>query len=128
MLPESMQRVIDKCAFPGYTLTVKVDGRGAIFLQGYYDEKDVDTGIKERQYTRRWFLSPEMSDSEIVQTAFKLVLTSHEHRVREWFTYRGRQVFGPHFDVNELWEAAGKKKDKRPRPVPYVAKKTRVKT
>jgi hypothetical protein len=43
-----------------------------------------------------------MTTSEIVQTAFKAVMTSQEHIAREFFTYRGKQVFGPHFDVEKL--------------------------
>ena len=49
-------------------------------------------------------LSPEMTRSEVVQTVFKCALTSMEHRTREFFHYRGRAVFGPHFDVEALWQ------------------------
>jgi len=27
-----------------------------------------------------------------------------EHKTREWFTYKGKAIFGPHFNVNSLWE------------------------
>lgn len=104
MTLEEMQLVIAECEFPHYTLTVSIDGRNAIYLRGSYMEADVLTGKEERQLTRRWFLSPEMTRSEIVSTAFKCVLTSAEHRVREWFRYRGRAVYGPHFNVDLLWE------------------------
>jgi hypothetical protein len=29
-----------------------------------------------------------------------------EHEAREQFKYRGRAVFGPHMDVDELWKLA----------------------
>lgn len=103
MTLEEMQQVIGECEFPHYTLEVAIDGRGAIYLRAAYMEADVATGKEELQQTRRWFLSPEMTRSELVQTAFKCVLTSAEHRVREWFRYRGRAVFGPHFNVEALW-------------------------
>ena len=55
---------------------------------------------------RKWMLSPHMVKSEVVQTAFKAVLTAAEHEARERFLYRGRAIFGPHYDVDRLWEMA----------------------
>lgn len=77
-------------------------GHGGVFLQGVYPDKDIYTGKEETQYTRKWLLSPMMTDSEIVQTAFKCAMTSFEHRCREGFRYKGRRIFGPHFDVEDL--------------------------
>lgn len=51
---------------------------------------------------RKWLLSKHMTKSEIIQTAFKAVLTAEEHECREAFTYRGTAIFGPHFDVDAL--------------------------
>jgi len=99
-----MRDVVCECQYSGYGFHVIHDSRGAIFLRGSYEEADVDTGVKEMQLTRRWFLSPEMTKSEIVQTVFKCVMTSMEHRCREWFRYRSKAVFGPHFDVDALWD------------------------
>jgi hypothetical protein len=61
-------------------------------------------GQLERQYTRQWMLHPDMTPSEFVSTAFKLVLTSVEHEARESFTYRDRAIFGPHYNVDVLHE------------------------
>jgi hypothetical protein len=108
-----MQDVVKDCYFPGYSLVVATDGRGDIYLQANYTENDVDSGKPEQQFTRRWFLSPEMTKSEIVQTVFKCLLTSAEHRVREWFKYRYRPVFGPHCNVDALWEACMQKDERR---------------
>jgi hypothetical protein len=64
----------------------------------FHDEKgDFWTG-------RKWRLSAHMTDSEVVQTALKAVLTAEEHEARERFTYRGRAIFGPHISVDTLWE------------------------
>lgn len=108
-----MQAVVAECEYGGYHFAVTKDGRGAIYLQGSYVEADVDSGREEIQRTRRWFLSPEMSKSEIVQTVFKCALTSAEHRCREWFRYRGKAVFGPHFNVDVLHAACKQKQDHR---------------
>ena len=53
---------------------------------------------------RKWFLSPHMTKSEVVQTAFKAVLTAVEHEAREQFLYRGKTIFDPHYDVDQLVE------------------------
>ena len=95
--------LVGMCEFPGYTFTLK-DGHGGTYLQVSYMEPDIVTRVPERQFTRKWLISPHMTKSEIVQTAFKCVMTSMEHRAREGFKYRGRRVFGPHFDVDRLWE------------------------
>lgn len=48
-------------------------------------------------------------------TILKCALTSQEHRVREHFKYKGELVYGPHFDVDALWEIARKRRlDLRP--------------
>jgi hypothetical protein len=53
---------------------------------------------------RKWFLSNHMTRSEVVQTAFKAVLTAEEHEAREHFKYRGQSIFDPHYDVDKLVE------------------------
>lgn len=96
--------IVAFCSYPEYTLTVSTSRTGAVYLQASYFEADTLTGEKEIQSTRRWSLSPAMSKSEIVATAFKCVLTSMEHRTREWFLYNGRAVYQPHYDVDSLWD------------------------
>jgi hypothetical protein len=64
---------------------------------------------------RKWRLSPHMTRSEIVQTAFMAALACEEHECREKFKYRGKAVFGPHFDVEALvWLTEQGKYDVRP--------------
>lgn len=94
--------VLRRCDFPGYQWRVSADGGNSVFMRATYMEPDVYSGVEQRQWTRKWLLSENMTDSEIVQTAFKLCLTSMEHRAREHFKYRGARIFGPHFDVDDL--------------------------
>ena len=56
------------------------------------------------QHGRKWLLSPHMTRSEVVATALKAVLTAEEHEAREEFTYLGEAVFGPHLDVDALYD------------------------
>lgn len=106
MIVDDMIEAVSECSFPDYVFKVWEDSRGAIYLQAEYEDPDTITGINTLQRTRRWFLSPEMTKSEIVSTVFKCVNTSLEHRCREWFLYRGKAVFGPHFDVDDLYAIA----------------------
>lgn len=99
--------VLDRVRFPDYTFEVR-ESHGGVHLQAYYTEPNVITGVEEEQRTRKWLLSPHMTDSEIVLTAFKCCLTSMEHRTREHFTYRGSRIFGPHFDIEDLVEICDK--------------------
>ena len=52
--------------------------------------------------TRRYPISMHATASEVVQTALKCVLVAEEHEAREAFQYRGRAIFGPHYDVEAL--------------------------
>jgi hypothetical protein len=79
--------------------------RGEVLLMSAtYLEKDVKTGIIERQRTRKWFISEHATESEIVQTALKCILTSAEHNVREHFSYCGTLVLGPHINISKVLE------------------------
>lgn len=100
-------QLAEQIEFEGYEWLVKADRDGAL-LQGRYNEKCIVTGEDKPQYTRKWVISPHATKSEIVQTFFKLAMTSMEHRCREHFTYRGKRIFGPHYDVDALHAIAGK--------------------
>lgn len=102
---DAMRGIVELVSFPGYTFTVS-ENNGTPYLQALYQEPDIVTGEASEQKTRKWQLSEFMVKSEIVQTAFKCILTSAEHTVREHFLYRGERVFGPHFDIEALYEIA----------------------
>ena len=52
--------------------------------------------------------SPHSTRNEIVQMIFGLYKGYWEHEARENFTYRGRRVYGPHMDVDAIWEVANR--------------------
>lgn len=60
------------------------------------------TGAPIQWSGRKWFLSTHMVKSEVIQTAFKAVLTAEEHEARENFKYKGVTIFDPHYDVDKL--------------------------
>lgn len=69
-----------------------------------FDEPCNVTGAPAVQRSRKWRLSPHMTKGEIVQTALLAVRTALEHEMREQFTWRGKPIFGPHFDIECLHE------------------------
>jgi hypothetical protein len=100
-LVERVAAVLSGVQFQNYEFKVR-EGHGGAFIQAFYVDADVYTMDYEQQVTRKWLVSPEMTDSEIVSTAFKCAMTSMEHRCREEFLYKGARIFGPHFDVEDL--------------------------
>lgn len=108
MTIKEMREVVGEVSFPDYQFFVGESSHGFLYLQAEYDEADTITEIVERQYTRRWALSPEMTKSEIVSTVFKCILASMEHKTREWFKYKGKAIYQPHQNVDDLLEICEK--------------------
>jgi hypothetical protein len=98
----TMRRHLEDIAFENYAFLIFRHEERYLYLQATYIDADVTTKQPTMQHTRKWLLSEHMTKSELVQTAFKCALTSMEHRAREAFRYRGKRVFGPHFDVDAL--------------------------
>lgn len=109
MTIDEMWAIVGLIDYRNYEFEIVVKN-GDPFLRARYLEPDIITQKEEWQYTRKWPLSEHMVKSEIVQTAFKCALTSAEHTTREHFLYRGERVFGPHFDVEALYEIAKAKR------------------
>lgn len=107
-----VQSVVDKVKFPDYTFrVVDVDGV-ALFIQGEYIEADTVTGAQELQKTRLWLVADNDTEDEIVRTMFKIIMTSMEHKAREWFKYEGYSIMNPHFSVQQ-YKAIMEAKDVR---------------
>lgn len=96
--------VINDVTFANYTFHVR-EAHGGIILQATFPAPCQRTGLVDIQFTRKWLLSPEMTDSEIVGTAMLCVLTSVEHEAREEFEYQGRAIYGPHQRLEVLGTA-----------------------
>ena len=88
--------------YKDWILSINWQGIHSIYMQGGFDAPNVETGQVEWTRTRKWLLSRHMTRSEVIQTAFKLVMTAEEHETRERFLYRGEAVFQPHYDIEDL--------------------------
>jgi hypothetical protein len=101
MTLDDMRVILEDVRVPEFFFAV-FGTESECYLQGSYMEADIATSQLEGQHTRKWKLFQHMTKSELVQTAFKCYLTSMEHRAREHFKYKGKRIFGPHFDVEAL--------------------------
>jgi hypothetical protein len=115
---DDLLAILVRLHFPGYKFKLGnfIDRMVSVvyFLQAEFHAPCADTGKLTLQKSRKWYLSEHMTESEVVQTAFKCVLTAIEHEAREQFKYKGQAIFGPHFNVNDLVElAASGRKDVR---------------
>lgn len=97
-----MLEAVEQVSFVNYVFSVSSEN-DKLYLQANYLDRCIVTGTLEKQSTRKWLLSKHMTKSELIQTCFKCCITSMEHRTREEFKYKGRRIFGPHFDVDTLW-------------------------
>jgi|CXWL01.1.fsa_nt_gi hypothetical protein len=97
-----IEEVIQQVSYKNWRFIVGCDLGGRDYLQVSWQGEDVTSGIITEQKSRKWWLSPHMTNTELVTTAYKAVMAAEEHEVREYFRYKGAQVFNPHFDVDEL--------------------------
>ena len=111
---DQMSAAVACCKYPGLAVTLHVNGPETQWSQwqAYLQVSCTDgecntTGGAFPWMGRKWRLSQYMTHSEVVQTAFLAVLTTLEHEARERFTYRGRTIFDPHYDVEKLWSLRG---------------------
>lgn len=98
MMMQGLREIVGQVQFKDRFLVVGEMGNGA-YVQVRYYEKCILTGDLQLQCARKWYISLYSTESEIVETCFKALRISNEHVLKEHFTYKGRRVFSPHFDV-----------------------------
>jgi hypothetical protein len=90
-----------------WNFVVRDDDNGRPYLQIQFMAPDSDyLPSKESmaiQKCRKWFLSPYMTNTELVRTCYKAILAAVEHEVGEKFKYDGEAIFSPHTDIEHLW-------------------------
>lgn len=94
---------LEQVSYPGASFEVG-GSPTAQWLQVRISVSDSETGAETVFQGRKWLLSAHMTRSEVVQTALKAVLAAVEHEARENFRYKGRAIYGPHFDCEALVE------------------------
>lgn len=97
-----VEGLLTQVDYPGLEFQTQVE-EGRVFLRVHNPEGINNVTSEDEPWSGRWWrLSEHMTDSEIVGTAFKAVVTALEHEARENFLYKGHAVYDPHLDVEEL--------------------------
>jgi len=90
---------------PGWKWRLLEKGGGFLF-QWEFMERDLTSSDpnapEERQQARKWYISPYMTRSEIIRTAFLSVQQAELHEVAERFQFWGQRIFDPHMDYAAL--------------------------
>jgi len=107
MTSETFTAIRSSLGCPGYVFEEGPLGNGW-YLCVVFETAD---GL---QQGRKWYVSPHSTESEVVQTALKALLTAAEHEIRETFRYQGAAVFSPHFNVHDfVWLSHAGSSDRR---------------
>lgn len=103
---DDMVKVVAEIRHADYDFRVTQSYPGVDIFLHVEPVRGVDnaTGKPYQWKSRKWRLSRNMLEGEVVQTAFLAVKTAEEHELRERLTYKGETVFNPHFDINALVE------------------------
>lgn len=97
--------VVERIQYKHWEFRVKTTNT-VPYLQIHADAPCNDTGVGYKLTSRKWMLSPHMTEGEVVQTALKAVLTAVEHEAREKFRYKGVALFQPHLPIAVMMERA----------------------
>lgn len=106
-----MRKILQEITYKeDYIFELKADGDidGRWYVQISFLRPDIVTGEPGWGRSGKRYVSPHMAKSEFVALVMGTVLALEEHEAREMFKYRGRRIFGPHIDVDALWEIARK--------------------
>ncbi len=98
---DSLKALLKACAFGEWDIDLKFDGERP-YVQLSFMDTDEFTGLLERQHCRKYTLSYEMCDTEVVRTVFIAIKQAMTHEIEEKFMYKGRRIFNPHRSVDAL--------------------------
>jgi hypothetical protein len=95
-----IEKILEDVSFQDREFLLLDKGDGFL-IQMAYMEPDVEHPEEGPvvQKTRKWYVSPFMSESEIVETCWAAVQRSQLHIASEYFMYRGKRVYSQHFDI-----------------------------
>lgn len=96
-----VQTVIDNVSYPGFKFVLQPK-EGALWLRVEADSNCTSSGAPLVWKGRPWRISLYATDTEIVWTCFKAVLTALEHEARELFKFKGVAVADSHVNIHNL--------------------------
>jgi hypothetical protein len=101
MTKKETQNILSYVQYKDWDILLREDG-DRLYLQCQFKAPCSVTGAIKTQHCRKWMLSPHMTRTEVVTTAWKAVIAAEEHEAREHFKYKGQPIFNRHIDVEYL--------------------------
>ena len=102
---QEVQDIIDAIRFMDRKFRLIEKGDGFLVQMEYMEPDITKLGSPPvKQSTRKWYISPYSTDTEVVETCFAMVCRSQLHIAGEHFTFHGRQVYSPHFNIEGRME------------------------
>ena len=97
---QQIEGILSDLKFMDRTFRLLDKGDGYLLQMQYYEPDVTKPGSEPvLQGTRKWYISPYMTISEIVETAWACVCRSQLHVASEHFMYKGRRAYSQHFDI-----------------------------
>jgi len=94
-----LMTVASRIQYKGVEFVIENREHGLCLRVNCPDGVDSKTGEKYPWLGRPWPISLNTTNGDLVQTAFKALLTAAEHELREGFTFQGETVCDPHRDM-----------------------------
>lgn len=101
-----LMTVVSRIQYPGVHVELEHREHGLCLRVHCPDGVCAVTGEAAPWQGRAWPVSLDTTNADIVQTAFKAILTAVEHEVREQFLFQGERVMDPHRDMPLARDAA----------------------
>lgn len=76
------------------------------YLQAFLERKDIVTGNVGQGHGARYLIDSDISESAITRRLLRAALDYAEHEVRESFTWAGKRIYGPHIEIESLWNVS----------------------
>lgn len=94
-----LMTVVSRIQFPGVHVELEHKEHGLALRVHCPNGVCAVTGEAAPWVGRAWPVSLGITNGDLVQTAFKAILTALEHEARELFTFQGERVMDPHRDM-----------------------------
>lgn len=103
MNKEEIKSIIDNIEYKNWTFDIQEKNDGF----------NLQAILGNNTKSGKWYISPYITKSELVQKCFLCVLQAEEHETRLEFKYKMSPIFKPHYDVDDLVDLSKKSTDRR---------------
>jgi hypothetical protein len=90
-----VERLLDRVEYKSGEWVLTHNGE-CVFIQHTQPVVCINSGNREWQRGRKFYISPYMTDEEILRTAFLSVKLFEEHEINENFLVDGERFLNPH--------------------------------